>query len=556
MSNTVDASNVCVQSYKCSIKKITVSTEWKAPTAEIKETVTATAFNSMGGVNGKTLYLVSSPKGKDVTINTTREAGDCIRQNHKNFHIITTDNSKKANSNKDKQSSNSTCDPNNIEGVITNTLKRKIKCYEIEGFQEPFKYFLLPVPTLKNYTTTFKYLSCIEGAIKYNIISYPDISFKIEFAIGAEAKKNFNKTSKFEAKTKNLSYADTQLKKMNTTALDAELKISPSFIASTTFNGGNGKLELTINFDKDKEIAHLIYKHNSVEHELGSQDIQNAGKTIQSFKDILTVIKRISSIDFLSELWNFDSSNLVKYNLKPYTLKLTPPNFLLCYEGKYQTSKDLTRIGKYLDFGIACKPFIKISFTVDLLYLILNLATSGTAIGFLAILRNLDKVIVKILGSNYKKEYKNAAPFSADVYFNFIVSGAINGSIHAIIDTSQKDPYTVTESISGELKVDLEAGAHVSIKAFLLVAEGEVSGSGSTGIKIVEKLERHIQKGGGGGVSFIVEGIFMGLKIKYSVKANVGLSKTYSYGGNWDGDATLLKERSLFSHRWDNFITF
>lgn len=564
-SSETGACTIKVQSYKCSIKKISVSTKWKAPTAEIAETVTVTAFNNQSGMNGKTMYLVSSPEGKDVTINTTRVEGSCQRANHKKYVIsCSTDTYNPSNKTPGlggpnignqggtNQSSNKSGNQDK-ELEIKKEEKLKIKCYEINGVAEAFRYISLPVPTLKKYTTTFKYLSCTEGTIQYKFISYPDISYKIEFSLGAEAKNNFNKTSKFEAKTKNLSYVSTQLSTMNTTAFDVELKFSPSLIASTTFNGGNDQLEFTLNFDKEKEIAHLKYKHNSVEHELGSQGIQDTGKTIQRFKDLLIVIKRISSIDFLSELWNFDSTNLVKYNLKPYTLKLAPPNVLLCYEGKYQTSRDLTRIGRYIDFGIACEPLIKISFVVDLLFLILNLATSGAATGFLAMLRNLDKVIVKILGNNYKKEYKNASPFSADVYFNLTISGAINGSIHAIIDTSEKkDPYTFSGSIAGELKVDLEAGAKTKIDAFFLVAEGEVSGSGSTGIKIVERLENHIQQGGG--VSFIVEGIFMGIKVKYCVKAKVAAMQTYSYGRNWDGDATLMKESTLFSKRWNDFI--
>lgn len=562
-SSEVGACTINVNSYKCSIQKISVSTTWKSPTAETSDSAVVTAFHYQSEKKDKTMYLVSSPKGKMVTITTIRDEADCQRENHKKYVLSSgtetynsTTNNKPAglggaNSTPSGGTNQSSTKPEKKDekreikkGEMVN-----IKCYKIDGVLEAFKYFTFPIPTLKKYTTLFKYQTCKEGTFKYKFISYPDISYRIEFALGAGGIKNIGGTTRFDRKSKNLSYVSTQLSTLNSDSLDYELKLSPTLEATTTYNGGNDKLKLKINFDTSKEIARLTYSHDSVEQELGSEFLQKIPKGIQKFKDILSLMKKICTADFVKELREFDTTNLLKYKVKPFQLMMAPPNVLLCYEGKYQTSKDLSRIGRCLDFGIACAPLISISFTVDLLYLILNFISGGTYNGFLAILGNLDYVIGKLLGKDYKKKYKDTTPFSADVYFRFIITGAIEGSVHAIIDTSQKDPYTLSGSLAGELKVDLEAGAKGSINVFFVAVEAEAKGSASSGIRIVERLERHVQEQPGG-LSLTAECIFKGLKIKYIVQANVAAMQTYSYGRKWDDEKSLLPEKTLFSNQW------
>lgn len=555
-SSEVGACKINIESYKCSIKKITVSTKWKAPTAEIAETVTTTVYDNKNAKWGKTIYLVSSPEGKNITIKAERENGKCPRDDHKkylmslgkqNLSLPSANllNPKQPVSNSDNKKKTS----QENEKEIKNEEELTIKCFNIDAIKESFKYLWFPIPIVKDNSTSFKYISCKEGTFQYIIISYPDISARLEFSIGTEAKKNRNKTSPFEKKTSSLKNVPSQLKQIDSKALDVELNFSPSLTATTTCNGGKDELEFTVNFDKKKEFAHLKLKHDSNTIELGSEFLQDISGKLNSFVDIIKLLVKICEIDFLKELRQFDATKLVN-NYKPYKLNLAPPNVLFFYEGKYQTSKDLTKIGKLIDIGIACEPLIKISFTVDLLFLILSAVSAGTATGFYVMLKNLDKVIGKILGDNYKKTYKDTKPFEADVYFNFIVSGAINGSLHWIINTTEKaNTNSYSGAIKGVLKADLEAGAKLSLDVFIVAVEGEASASGSTGIKIKLGLENRILQGSG--FVYLIEGIFLGIKIKYCVKGKVGLMKTTSYGGSLvDGDATLMKETYLFSQKW------
>lgn len=564
----IGAANVDIKSYKCSIEKVTVTTKWKAPNREMDENVSTTVYDNTSRV-GKDIYIISSPEGKKVTINTKRDSGECQRKEHEKYKMLWDDFVKDNTQTNSKSSLNpigllavkSPLDPYTFKRNPREQEKEikenvcDIKCYEVGGAYQALMYISLPIPIDKNYATTFKYYSCKEGMFQWRIISYPDISFKVEFAIGTDAVKNKNKTSKFERNTKNYSYHATQLKDINANALDTNIEFSPSLTASTTYNGGNDKLEITFNFDKEKEICHAKYKHGSREEEYGSK-LFNIRGTIKKIQDLCSLISKISKIDFLKEFTQFDATDLVS-NYKPYKLKLGSPNVLFSYEGQYHTSKDLSRIGKYIDFCFACEPLLSISFTIDLLFLILSAASAGTATGFYVMLKNLDKVIGKILGDNYKQEYrkkyKNTEPFKFDVNFNFIITGAVNGSIHWIIDTTEKsDANSSSGSIEGVVKADLEADAKCKLDVIIVSVEGEASASGSTGIKIKLGLENHMSQGRGW--LYLVEGIFLGIKVNYVITGKVGLMSTKSYGGDLlKGDATLLPKTTLFSKQWTVF---
>ena len=564
----VGAAQIEVKSFKCSITKISASTEWENPNGKT-ESVTTTVFDK-NEKEGKTIYIITSPKGKEVTIKTERDDGQCQRKEHKNYNMVWYSFVKDETQNNSKSSLNplglitlkSPLDPFDFKKVPQKTESEtksseslKIKCFEVGGAYQALMYIPLPIPIDKDYVSTFRYLSCKEGAIQYRIVSYPDISFKVEFAIGTDAVKNKNKTSKFERNTKNYSYHATQLKEINANALDADIEFSPSLTALTTYNGGEDKLEIVFNFDKEKEFCQAKYKHGSREEEYGSK-LFNIRGTIKKVKDLCSLISKISKIDFLKEFMQFDAKDLVD-GYKPYKLKLGSPNVLFSYEGKYQTSKDLTRIGKHIDFCFACEPLLSISFTVDLLFLILSAASAGTATGFYVMLKNLDKVIGKILGDNYKQEYrkkyKNTKPFEFGVNFNFIITGSVNGSFHWIIDTTEKkNPNSNSSYIEGVVKADLEAGAKCKLDVIIVSVEGEASASGSTGIKIKLGLENHMLQGKGW--LYLIEGVFMGIKINYIITGKVGLMSTKSYGGDLlKGNPTLLPETTLFSGQWTLF---
>lgn len=570
MANTseVGAAEVNVKSYQCSIEKVTATTKWKAPNREVAENVSITVYDNTSRV-GKSIYIISSPEGKKVTVNAKRDSGECQREEHKKYKRLWDDFVKDDTQTDSKSSFNplgllavkSPLDPYSFkrnpreqeEEIKENVCN--IKCYEVGGAYQALSYISLPIPIDKNYVTTFKYYSCKEGMFQWRIISYPDISFKVEFAIGTDAVKNKNKTSKFERNTKNYSYHATQLKDINANALDTNIEFSPSLTAMTIYNGGEDQLEIKFNFDKEEEFCTAKYKHGSREEEYGSK-LFNIRGTIKKVKDLCSLISKISKIDFLKEFTQFDAKDLVS-NYKPYKLKLGSPNVLFSYEGQYHTSKDLTRIGKYIDFCFACEPLLSISFTIDLLFLILSAVSAGTATGFYVMLKNLDKVIGKILGDNYKQEYrkkyKNTKPFEFDVYFNFIITGAVNGSIHWIIDTTEKkDPNSNSGYIEGVVKADLEAGAKCKLDLIIVAVEGEASASGSTGIKIKLGIENHMLQGRGW--LYLVEGIFLGLKVNYIITGKVGLMSTKKYGGDLlNGDATLLPKTTLFSKQWTIF---
>ena len=91
----VGATGVELKEHQCGIKKITVSTKWVAPGREMPEDVCATVYDNTSGEEGRTLYLISSPKGKKVTIKTEREEGECQRESHRKYQMAWVDFKKK-----------------------------------------------------------------------------------------------------------------------------------------------------------------------------------------------------------------------------------------------------------------------------------------------------------------------------------------------------------------------------------------------------------------------------------------------------------------------------
>ena len=530
-NNTVGACTIDVESYKCSINNIGVSTVWESPTGEVAVSVLKPVFDNQKKTSVPAIYLITSSEGKKVTIKTNRAEAKCQRDNHKKCVVLINDGNPK-------------------EEEIVKQKEVIIKYYKIEGPYEPFMYVPLNIPLSKKYSTLFKYTSCKEGLVQFRIISYPDIKFKLEFSLGAEAKKHRNKTSPFERKTAYMKYVPQRLEDLKG-AFKGKLIFSPSLSFTTTYNGGKEKIEMTINFDTDKEIFHFTQTKNNTEFELGLNLVQNIPGFVNKIIDLCKLIKKVSETNFLDELTNVTESLVNNY--KPYQLSMAPPNVLLCLEGKYAVSQGLTKIGRYYEIGIATVPFINISLKVDLLFLILSGVSGGSAVGFLLILKKLDKVIEKLLGRTYKKKYKDTKPFEADIYFNFIITGAINGSISLNIDTTAKvDSKSFSGYINGTLKADLEAGAKCKVDILIVAVEGEMKGSASTGIKIELRGKNNILQGKG--VYLLLEGIFMGLKLSYCVTGKVGMFRTVSKGGDLlNGDATLLERKTLFSKDWTLF---
>lgn len=552
----IGAEKIKIESYQCSIKKVTVTTDRENPKSQASETVTATVFDSQSSKEGKSIYIISSPEGKDVTIKTERKEGKCPRKNHKKYKMAWDDYKKDETQDTSSESSTASSSmpirpyklinsPQKKEDNIKNEDIVTIKCFEIGGALETLKYLTLPVPLDKTNATKFSNTSCKEGTIHYGIISYPDISFQLEFTIGTEeAKKRGNHTSHFERKTKSSKYVSDRFNAMIEEAPGVDLKFCPpSFDSLITYNGGKDELELNIDFDTNNEILHFRYKHDSNENEFGSELLQALPGAIQRIIELGKLLKKVCNVQFLKDLLDFDATNLAK-NYKAYRFKLNPPSVSVSVEGQYLTSKDLFKIGKYYDICCTCEPLVSISLTIDLLFLIISAVTAGTGTGIYVMLKNLDVVIGELLGDSYKKKYEDTKPFDCDIYFNLIVTGAINGDVHWIVDTTEQNANSTKGSIEGVLKVDLEAGAKVSFEVFYIMVEGEVSASGSSGISLKFGLENRICQGEGLAVLF--ETTFLGLKVKYCVKGQVGLKKTKSYGGSLvDGETTLLDKRKI-----------
>lgn len=574
----VGAAEVDVKSYKCSIKRITASTKWKAPSAELPETVTALVFDSNNPKEEKTIYLVTSPEGKKVTIKTVRDEGECKKENHKEYITSWIDYEKEEGEQEQDQDPSSydrteskfnikglmaaavkdaalsaalpyflpynlTRTPIKKEEVIKNESEQKIKCFEIAGVSAALKYWKLPLKLDYPYTTLFKHVTCKEGAFQYRIVSYPDISFSLELSVGTtETAKKKNGRSHFKRQTSQAKYLDDRAEALVKEGPRTDLKLEPpKLTASTTYNGGDDELEVKLDFDKDEEFISLSYKHDPYEVKIGSEFIQELSGTIKKFKDCRDLINTFRNVEKNFKEIGID---LVK-NYKPYKFEFNPPNIFLSVEGQYHTSRDLTRIGKYYDICFGCDPLMSISLTIDLLFLILSAVSAGTAAGIIVMLKNLDKVIEKLLGKKYKDKYKDTKPFECDIFFDLVVTGAINGEADWIIDTTEEgNPNSNTGAIEGVLKVDLKAGVKASIKFFYFVsASGEISASGSSGIKLRIGFNNRVAQGEG--LIVQLETIFLGITIKYCVRGSVGLTKTFNLGGSIEGETKLLDKKKI-----------
>lgn len=553
----VGASSIDIESYKCSIKKVTVSTKWKAPNSEVSETVDATIFDSEKSPKaGNSLYLISSPKGKKTTIKREWTEGGCQRDDHKEYKMSWAEY-KTAVAKNDPWGNPPLYPYDRTREAKTKKYSNKneetleIKCHEIGGAFETLKYLKLPIPTKLPGITEFAHTTCKEGPFRYQIVSYPDISFKVNFSIGVKENKDKNDPSQLQTKTDSfnkISKETTNLVK-NTSKVDFKIG-PPSFTVTITYNDEEDELECKIDLDKESEFFHFSYKHGSSETEIGSEFIQNFSESIQKIFAFGELLKKICNIEFLKEFIDFDAADLVK-NYKPYKIKLEPPVVSVTGEWKYHTSKDLTKIGKLIKINCDLKPLVGISLTIDLLFLILSAVSCGTATGIYVIIKNLDSVLEKLLGDKYKDEYKGLSPLDVDIYLDFVISGTINGSNRINIDTTADsyanlptDYLTHSKSIEGVLKVDLKAGAKASVNVFfILSANGEISASGSSGIKLTLGWENRLFQGKGLAVFF--NSLFLGLKVKYCVKGSVGLIQTFSFGGSKEGEKMLLEKKKI-----------
>ena len=658
----VGATGVELKEHQCSIKKITVSTKWKDPGNGVPEKVSATVYDNTIEAEEKVLYLISSPKGEKVTIKTEREEGECQRESHKKFQMSWNEYKKEEKEeegkddkktekkeNKDNQSDisysrieskfnidglalaaakdaalssvlpvllpfNLIRTPIKIEQEIKNESEFKIKCFEIGGAFEALKYLSLPIPLGKETATQFSHISCQEGPIHYQIVSYPDISFKLEISIGTGVKKwgkeevgekEFVELSSDgfevkEAEEENEGTVSGKIEKINEVpgmlkSVVGGLKKKPQFDFSLSelgiafeanYNGKKSNLEVNFGVgeiiepfidkknekdrntnelmradkDSDKpELLHIKYKHYSFETEFGSQSLKVIWDTIKKFREIsektkriivlFNIIRKICTLDFLKKLYNLAKSDMAKAmvkSYKPYSFELVNPKGSLSAEWKYHTSDDLTKIGKYCEISLSFEPLIGLCFTLDLLFIFLNLVTDGTWTGVYVLIKNLDTILDELLGKDYEKfkeEYGEKSPVEAEIYMKLEATGSVNVSFPSyIVDSINGNHHEVTP-IEFEVKLDLKAGAKASVKIFYLVtANIEMSGSGTTGVTMSFGLEDRTKEEEGLSVS--VESIFNGMKLKGCIQATVGLKKTKA-GFGVEGEKKLWDKSKI-----------
>ena len=552
----VGASDVHVEDYKCSIESITVTNKsWKKPGAKVSTEVTATVFDNQTIKSGKTIYVISNPQGKKVIVRAKKKDGQCSRPEHKKYKIVASDYNSSLRQHPIPFTASNIPQlvrpyvlkntPLTTQETLGYDKEFSVKCFEIGGVLEAFKYLKLPIPVDKEDKATFSFHRCKEGAVKFNIISYPDFNYSLKFKVGwKEEEKRKNNTSHFERATSSRTYTDDRQKALVKEGLDTKVKLAPPSVeASMSYNGGRDKQELKIDFDTKKEVFNLHLERDGRQLEIGSELIQDAVGGFKKVRALGRLLGKFANAEFLKDLVDFDPTQLVD-NYKAYKFKLNPPSVSVFVTGQYCTSQDLARVGRYLVIGCKLDPLLSISLTIDLLFLLLTLASAGSAAGFLVMLKNLDKVVEKLLGKHYKKQYKDTKPFEADIFINLIITGSVGGNFDWVRDTTEKrSPHSLNAGISGTVKVDLECGAKLSVDLFLIQVEAEAKATGSSGIEIRLGFEDRLAQGRGIALQF--ETFFLGLKITYVASAKAGLMKTVKGGVGVDGVKELLKCKKL-----------
>lgn len=577
-SSEVGACNVNLDSYQCSFKEITVSTDWSTPGGLTSGSAIANIIDNNTNAR-KTLYVVSSPAGKKITVRTVREPGKCTREAHRMYRRKWDEYMPDARfityakvdgfSGGTAVNGNNQCvrreegiplspfvrinNQQNKQSTILDQEQIVIKCFEIGGIFDTLNYFKLPIPTTPKQVSSVSYASCKQRGIGFDIITYPDVRFKIELTLGTkEAKKKTGGWSHFKSESIKLDTAVEKIEPKIIEAFGTKIAFYPPRVdAKFIYNGKQDELGFTLDFDTKKEIFSFHYKHElvekngpiekkkSIEKKFGTEAIQSIPKALDKIKDLCDIISRIINMNFLDELKHFNPNNLRAYC--PFEFKVNPTSFCLSVEGQYQTSQNLMRIGKVYDICLDADPLISMSLKIDLLYIILNTISAGAATGFYNMFKNFDSVIGKILGNGYKKKYNNAKPFSADVFFDLVITGSINGGLHLYIDTTEeKRKDSGSGSITGELKVDLKAGGNLSVNLYIIQIEGEASASATTGIKIKLGIEDRVKQGDGAKALFEI--IFSGFKVTYCLKGKAGWFST----GKKD-EIVICKDTTLLS---------
>lgn len=566
------ASDVSVSSFKCSVEKITVSTKWKAPLKEVSENIEAVAFDSANAKECKTLYLITSPDGKKVTLKFQRDEGQCTRSSHANYTVKWDEYEEQENPTEsvsyDRTEShintkglliaagkdillssvlrlpcvlpiNLIKTPKKIEEPIKGESIHEIKCFEIGGLLDALKYWNLPIPMDTHYVTRFSHTTCKEGVFSYQIVSYPDIKFTIELSIGI---KKENKDSNNKGTDSSEGFV-------------LPYKICrPKFEAKTTFNHENyeAKLKADFNKDSDEYVSFTYIKNGHVLTDLSSAGFQQI-KKIKKPLDFLKALAKIGSNKVIGDFLAFDVNTIPKDKRhKVVDIKPVYPNGSIKVEGAYRTSKDLTQIGRYVTIKAALDPLIGVDFKLDILYIILNCATGGAATGIYMLAKNLKEVLKSVLDNEYDE-----LPVNGDAYINLEIKGLFNINFNFVIDSIKDNDKHHSQQLEAFIKLDLDAGINLSLQIFYFITAAiDFSIGLHTGFKFIAYLQ---YLGIKEGLSVPFEILFNGLKITYTAKANVGLKKVKvndkgRKGLDIEDEKKLMDKKTLMTTKFGPFF--
>lgn len=562
--------------YKCEIKKITVSTKWIVPYKDVPETVETVVFDKNVSTKEKTIFLITSSKGKDITIKVTREGGKCKTSGHKEYEMthpscegedkgtkteyISYDTNKIITTNQymtvpgEFHTNHCKVTPVKENRLIPNESTVKIKyfkikeanVFKIDNDYAVFKYIDLPIPLVgdKEFVTKFSHATC-KGKIEYQIVSYPDVSFELKVSFGSEIDK---KNTKGDDSRYEIGHTQAEIKTnniVNTVTKDVKALTKGAFVYHdpTKFRVLLPSINFSAYFDGGTNKGEG-YNGEKYEVRLTPDEFLQAwsqfGK-IKKLKGLERIIKMKYDKDkggwgLLKYLFCIDNEDKKKFNkYKPYRINLNPPNVLLSGKWQYHTSKDLTKPGRFIDISLVFNPLICVSLTVDVLYLLLGLLPC-VGPGLYVILKNLNTIFETVIGHGYEEKYTGCEPFdvNVDVYINFVITGSISGNVHWIINTTESiNSNSTRTAVEGVLKCDLMAGVKASINIFYFVsAECELSASGSTGIKFLLEFENRILQEEG--IEAFYKIIFLGLEFKLCAKVQVGLMKSISLGDSYE----------------------
>lgn len=380
----------------------------------------------------------------------------------------------------------------------------KFKFEKIEKFK---KYLFLPIPTYiqgNQKTEIPLFFPSCKNKPKTSVIPYPDIDFTIELNLDFATDEEDKKKEDYKGLSKDFS-----------------------FLFTTNYNDSpRAKDELKIDKDGISVSKELKYKTDDDKEELDEE----VKAKLEIFKILSSIFSKAKKIDeTIKELLDAPDAKVVKPDI-------IEPNITFNATWQYDTSKDLSKIGRLLDFTLKGEPLIGAGFTIDLLQVVLNLLTPGMG----TLYRELENAINSIDKDDQLK-----------VYFDLELNGQINLGGNLKINTADiSNDTSVKLDGNAEVSAELKVGIFVKAKTWIFVTENEISGSASSSIKGGGYFKAKFNDG----LFFSPYLLFDGLKLKIVIRGEIGLKikvDIFSADGSITTEATILPPVELISFMYN-----